>query len=253
MMVAQPYKNGVLPGKDALAAAFDWWREAGVDFDYADTANQWLRADETDEAVTSPPVPLPKEPARKTALERALGDEDAGRIGGNERDWPQDLPAFHNWWLTEKSLSDASEDRREPPIGARGAEIAVLTPFPLEVNEQDFLAAILRAFGSQEMQVYRASAVPAAIGLPDWQELRSRGLAALTRHHMALAQPKRLLVFDRGLAPLFDIGPSAARTPTVLELGARQMPLMLAPALADLMRSPERRKTFWNRWLEWTA
>jgi len=253
MMVAQPYGNGVLPGKHALVAAFDWWREAGVDCDYVDAANQWLRANETDEAVTSPPVPLPKEPARKTALERALDDGDAGSIGGNEADWPQDLPAFRDWWLTEKSLSDARQDHREPPAGERGAEIAALTPFPLEANERAFLAAILRAFGWQEAQAYRASAVPAPIGLPDWQELGTRGLAALTRHHMTLVQPKRLLVFDRGLAPLFDIGLGAARDPTVVKLGAQQTPAMLAPALADLMRSPERRKTFWNRWLEWTA
>ena len=252
-MVAQPQENGVLPGKDALAAAFDWWREAGVDFDYAEAANQWLRTDETDKAVTSAPVPLPKAPARKTALERALDDSDAGRIGGNEADWPKDLAAFRDWWLTEKSLSDAPSDDREPPIGERGAEIAVLTPFPLEGNDKAFLAAILRAFGWQEAEAYRASGVPAPIGLPDWQELGSRGLAALTRHHMALAQPKRLLVFDRGLAPLFGIDPGAARTPTVIEFGARQTPVMLAPALSDLMRSPGRRKTFWNRWLEWTA
>ena len=252
-MVAQPHENGVLPGKDALAAAFDWWREAGIDLDYDDTPSQWLKVEETDEAVTSPPVTMPKEPPRRNALERTLDADGAAGIGGTEAEWPQDLPAFRDWWLSEKSLSDTSGENRIAPTGDSGAELAVLTPFPLPESERAFLIAILRAFGWVEAETYRASALPAAISLPDWQELGERGLAAVTHHHMTLAKPRRLLVLDRGLSSLFGIAPGNARTPATLKLTTGAVPMLFAPALADLARSPERRKSFWTRLLEWTA
>ena len=252
-MAVNPTTDGAKPGADALAAAFAWWREAGVDFDYASEPTAWLRPVVTGEAVTSPTVPISKEPARKTALERALDEGDTAKIGGSEADWPQDLHAFRDWWLTEKSLSDAPEDRREAPVGKQGAKLGVLTPFPLEESEAAFLAAILRAYDLPSEEVYRASATPAALFLPDWADLGARGLADVTRRHMALAQPGRLLVFDRGLAPLFALSPQEARVPTMIDFGSRSTPVMIAPALTDLARSPERRKTFWNRWLEWTA
>ena len=252
-MAALSYAEGGLPSRDALAAALDWWRECGVDFDYAETASQWLKAKETDEAVTSAPIAVRKEPPRKNALERALDAEIATDIGGNKAEWPQDLPAFQKWWLSEKSLGDTLAENRTAPTGDSAADLAVLTPLPLPDIERAFLAAILGAFGWDEARIYRASALPAATGLPDWQELGERGLAAVTHHHMTLAKPRRLLVLDRGLSPLFDIAPGNARDPATLNLPSGVIPMMLAPALADLARSPERRKNFWTRLLEWTA
>ncbi len=253
-MATKPLAAGEVPDKTALLAAFDWWREAGVDCDFAEAPTAWLRAEESEAAVTSPPVPVPRQPARETALERALGHAGAGaRIGGDEADWPRDLPAFREWWLHEKSLSDAPAERRQPPVGDSNADLAVLTAFPLAQGEEAFLAAILRATGMQDDGVYRASAVPASLGLPDWVEMAERGLAAVTRHHLGLVKPRRVLVFDRGLAPLFGIASGEARSPAVLDLAGGRVSVLLVPALADLARTPARRQTFWNHWLEWTA
>ena len=253
-MAAKPIASGETPDTKALIAAFDWWREAGVDCDFAEGPIAWLRADESEEAVTSPSVPVPRQPARQTALERALGsDSDAARLGGDAAEWPGDLSEFREWWLHEKSLSDAPNDRRQPPVGESGADLCVLTAFPLAEDEQALLGSILKAFGMQANHIYRASAVPAALGLPDWTEMSERGLKAVTHHHLNLAKPRRLLVFDRGLAPLFGIASGEARPPATLDLASGQISMLLVPALADLARTPARRKTFWNQWLEWTA
>ncbi|PZT87917.1 MAG: hypothetical protein DI637_08590 [Citromicrobium sp.] len=100
---------------------------------------------------------------------------------------------------------------------------------------------------------YLASAIPAATGHPDWADLAARGLAGVTRHHCNLVAPGRILVFGRELAPLFDIAADDRRKPQYLTLGERQLPLLLAPSLEELSRTPQRRRTFWNSWLDWTA
>ena len=76
----------------AIAAALQWWRDAGVDYSFADEAASWLTAPEVKPAeapaaaFVAPPPPAPSP--------RPL-------IGGDPAHWPQDLAAFHAWWLAE--------------------------------------------------------------------------------------------------------------------------------------------------------
>jgi DNA polymerase len=87
---------------EELAAAQEWWREAGVDCAFADEAASWL-ADEAEQ----PERPESAAPAR-TAPPSPVA---APQIGGDPGAWPGELEAFAQWWLTEPSL--AAGGRRE--------------------------------------------------------------------------------------------------------------------------------------------
>lgn len=247
---------------DALEAAFDWWRDAGVDMDFTNTPVSWLAEPEGEETVTAQPQKRPKPPPKRTPLERAFAAvSQAAPIGGDPAELPRQLDLFREWWMADKSVSTAGPDRRLPPRGVAGAQLFVLIPQPhpddaeglLDGGAGRFLSAILRAMQVEPHDAYLASAIPAATGHPDWADLAARGLAGVTRHHCNLVAPGRILVFGRELAPLFDIAADDRRKPQYLTLGERQLPLLLAPSLEELSRTPQRRRTFWNSWLDWTA
>lgn len=235
---------------EEFESALAWWREAGVDSDFADVPRNWLAEAETGPAVAPSPAPPPPAPPKRTPLQRAIeAPPEGGRIGGPRSSWPRDLAAFGEWWMQEKSLSDAGIARRAPPRGLPDAQLMVLTGAPIEDETTNrLLAAILRAMGIGEHESYLSSAMPAVAALPDWNELARRGLGAVTAHHVALARPLRVIAFGRELAPLFGMAPEKAREPAALG----DTPLLLAPDFTQLARSPARRRNFWIRWLDWT-
>ncbi len=262
MMDENPSQNGDFASADALEAAFDWWREAGVDLDYSDEPSSWLAEPETEQAVAAPkPVKRVEEP-KQTPIERAFEKAPAaGTIGGTPDAWPQDLAKFREWWLSEPSLAPAGPEGRLPPRGVAQSRLMVMVGEPygddgdalLSGSAGQFAGAIMRAMNIAPHEVYLASALPAPATLPEWSELASGGMAAITKHHIALAAPQRVLVFGRGLAPLFGIPAQQSHEPVGMDIGDNTVPLLLAPDLAELSRSAQRRRNFWNRWLEWTT
>ena len=261
-MIANTPETRDLSPADALEAALDWWRDAGVEDDYRDEATSWLAGAEQEQAVASTRPKKPPEEPQQTALERAFERTDnTALIGGLSEAYPAELEKFREWWMAELSLSHAGPDRRLPPRGVAGAKLMVLVPEPLE-NDTDsllsgpagkFVEAILRAMSIEPHEAYLASAMPAPAALPDWSDLAARGLGNVTRHHIALAAPHRVIAFGRSLAPLFGVSHENAREPATVDAGGKTLPLMLAPELAELARSAPRRRNFWNRWLDWTA
>lgn len=237
------------------AAALDWWREAGVDLDYSDEPAGWLRAPEVEaeaepaEARQPPPPTVPR-PSAAPALERALARAREGQaataIGGDPQHWPRDLAEFRSFWLTEPTLDPGTLDERVAPAGEAGAPLMVLIGQPEDGDREALLsghcgallARILRAMGLDESQVYLASALPRCSPLPEWDDLAARGLAALTRHHIALAAPRRLIAFGRA--------------PAMLATGS-EVPMLAAPQLGTLLRSAALKRKFWHAWLDWSA
>lgn len=228
------------------AAALDWWREAGVDCDYSETPHQWLREPEVEQEVEAAPPPRTIAPRETSAVERALAREPGVPLGGDRTRWPADLAAFRKFWLTEPSLDPGILTDRVAPMGDVGAALMVLVGQPdagdreaLLTGEQGaLLARILRAMGLEETQVYLASALPRVTPVPQWQDLAARGLADLTRLHIKLAAPQRLLVFGRDMAMLAE-GCAAS--------------MLAGPQLAVLARSPVHKRRFWQSWLEFSA
>ena len=233
------------------AAALDWWREAGVDCDFVDEPRAWLREPEV--AADKPAAPPPRtvaRPSAQPALDRALARERAGisgaTIGGDRARWPATLADFREFWLTEPTLDPGALGDRVAPVGEAGAALMVLTGQPDEGDREALLAGaqgqllgrIFRAMDLDESQVYLASALPRVTPMPDWDDLAARGLADLTRHHIALAKPARVIIFGKG--------PSM--------LGADNgVPTLVAPQLETLARSAAHKRRFWTQWLEWSA
>lgn len=229
------------------AAALDWWREAGVDLDYSDEPTVWLREPEIEGEpdLAPPPRTVPRTSAAP-ALERALNREPGAPIGGDPARWPGDLAGFRDFWLTEPSLDPGALGDRVAPVGEEGAALMVLVSMPDEGDREALLSGeqgalltrILRAIGFEESQVFLASVLPRVTPMPDWDDLAARGLGALTRHHIALAKPQRLITFGKA--------------PSILAADCG-VPTLAAPQLETLARSAAHKRRFWNAWLEWTA
>lgn len=235
-----------------IAAAMAWWRDAGVDCAFADEATAWI--------VPPEPEPAPGEdrpaPVAKFA---APPPPPRPRIGGNPASWPQDLDAFRNWWLEEPSLDGGQVSRRIAPRGAVGAPLMVLVEQPEEEDTEQLLsgrqgkllAAMLAAMGIERDSVYHASVLVRRTPLPDIPALAEAGLGELTRHHLHLAAPQRLIVFGANILPLLGNDPAqSAQSLHSFNHEGRTIPLLAAHGL-DAMVRPTAKAAFWRKWLEW--
>lgn len=240
---------------DELAAAIEWWREAGVDRSYRDTAEVWLA--EPGEAA-EPAVLAASAPTQKPSpADRPLVD----RLGGDPTAWPGDLDSFRHWWLTEPSLDQGGSFPRIAPRGERGADVMLLVPMPEEVDREALLSgaqgkmlgAMLAAMGIAPGEAYFAAVLPRHTPLPDWQQLAAAGLGKILSRHLELAAPKRLIAFGRLVPPLLghDTAQGPATTPN-FNHEATRVPVLAAPGLDRLLRSAATRASFWRRWLDWT-
>ena len=255
------------PLGDQLRGAFDWWREAGVDYAFADEARSWLDrkpASDTSGETTAPTGWEPREAPPPSALaNRAPAATPAApAIGGPRESWPDDLAAFAAWWLAEPSLAPPTGSARAAPNGPAQAELMVLMAEPVAAGELlpepspegRLVAAMLKAMGIPANRVYTASALPAPLVGADWMELGQSGLAALTAHHVALVQPRRLIAFGSNLWPLLWHEPAqAGPNLRIFNHESGTVPVLAAPALERLVRRPADRRRLWQDWLEWTA
>ena len=240
-----------------LEAALGWWREAGLDLAFVDAPQDWLAAE-----APAPPakaaVPAALQPLETKAVRVAAQPAAAAPIAADRTAWPQKLENFAAWWLTEPSLAPRGA-RRLAPTGRQGAALMVLVPMPAEDDGDALLSgktgklldAMLSAFGLDPAQVYRASALPARIALPDWAALGAAGLAAVLARHVALAAPQRLLVFGRADISAL-MGHNSAHN--ALHLRAFNHENASVPAgfeydLETLLAKPGWKAGVWQRWL----
>lgn len=230
--------------REDLAAAFDWWHEAGVDQAFTDDVASMLAegpaiVDASEPKTAKPPVPAP--PVTPQA------PEPLARFGGEEADWPAEFAGFADWWLTADGLDDGGTHPRIAPRGQKGAALLVLVPMPeaadkgqlLEGPSGGFLGAILSAMDVSADQAYFASALPRHMPHADLAALGPTGLADLTRHHIALAAPQRILAFGRDLGPLLS--------------GVDNTPVLQTYSLAALHQRPAFRAGLWRQWLDFAG
>ncbi len=199
-----------IPLSEALAAAQDWWREAGVDCDFVDEPHNWLAAPEPVTEAAAPPVATAIELPEKPELPP---------LGGDRAAWPRSLAEFAPWWLSEPSLAAAGTGQRIPPRGAAGAKLMILVAMPEAGNSQALLSgphgqlvsAMRGAMGLAEEETYLASALPCHAKHPDWTMLVARGFDDIVKHHIALAAPQRILVLGREILHSFSARSGARR------------------------------------------
>lgn len=239
---------------DDITGALNWWREAGVDFDFLDAPRQWIvPADEQDEngerlpPRRRPPVEVEAAPPMPTRVDPAL--------------LPADLPAFRDWWLRESLLDDSGPAGRIAPRGEAGAALMIVVETPEPQDRDDLLTgpqgklldAMLSAFGTRREDVYLASALPRHDPLPDWRGAESRGLGDALARHVNLVSPERLVVLGGNVLSL--IGHELPQRAAVLRQFQHEghvIPLLAGWGLAALMQQPRAKASFWNAWLEWT-
>ena len=236
-----------------IAAALDWWREAGVDATYVDEPRAWL----------ADPEPAKNEAVAPTASRAAPAPPPppVRQLGGAREQWPADLATFKEWWLTEPSLDDGGLSPRVAPIGNIGAELMVLVAMPEEADrdrllsgpEGSLLEGFLNAAGLSDKQVYRAAVLPRHTPLADWTTLSTEGIGAVLAHHVALAQPKRLLVLGQSILPLCGHDPAqVAQNLRSFNHEGGRVPALFETGLDRLLARPQLRARLWKRWLEWT-
>lgn len=234
---------------EQIAAAQGWWREAGVDLAFADEPQGWLAEPAIEERAHTPvsATPAPAEPEQP-------------RIGGDPATLPQDLAAFHRWWLEEPSLDRGGTHPRIAPRGPHGAALAVLVPMPeaeddgtlLSGTQGRLIASMAQAMGFQPDAIYLASALPRHMALPDWTGMARDGLGDVLLHHLALAAPERLIVLGRDVSPL--LGHDPAQSPPAfseIAIQGRKLPVMTSFSPTRLLEHPRLRRGLWQRWLDW--
>lgn len=251
-----------------FAASLAWWQAAGVDCDFADDATAWL-ADAPVAVATggaqparvAPPAPTERQGApasRQVPADTPLTVPATLRRDLLGESPPQDLAAFHDWWMTAPGIDTARAFPRIPPRGSVEAALMVLVPQPepgdserlLSGAQGRLLANILTAIGIDEGAVYIASALPCHTPMADLAMLAAGGMDAVTAHHIALAHPQRLLAFGTGLAPM--LGATTEHPLREINHAAGKVPVIVSETLDSLMEMPRLKARFWRRWTQWS-
>ena len=248
-MSAEPH-NPARTLADDVAGALAWWRDAGVDQQFADEPQSWIAAEAEPEpavrvdAPSAAPPPPPPPP----------------QIGGDRAGWPTTLGDFAAWWLSEPTLELGGAGARIAPGGPHGAAVMVLVAEP-EAGDTDtllsgaqgrLLDAMLAACGIAPEQAYIASVLPRHTPMPDWAALKEAGLGKIALHHIALAAPQRVWVLGQTILPL--VGHDPAKSSADLRNINHEQGSVAGFAgndLATLLARPKARATWWARWLDW--
>ncbi len=251
---------------EEFAAAQAWWNDAGVDSDFDDVATDWLAEPEASTlAELADPAYAPAPTTKKTSPtpgNAAPAMVELEPLGGSKATWPSDLEGFQTWWLAEQSLDSGGSFPRIAPRGPGGAKLMIIVAEPEEQDSErllsgplgKFLENILAAMSLNAEDIYFAAVLPRHIPMADWQQMQAAGLGELLHHHIALAAPEKICAFGRNIWPLLghDLTQGSANLPNFNHEG-RSVPILGAEGLAELLRSPPRRKRFWQRWLAWSA
>lgn len=244
------------PHAHEIGAALAWWRDAGVDLDFADGPQVWLaepaptRA-ESPAAQSAPvhrePVLPPPPPAARLVPAEGL---------------PGDLTAFTAWWLDEAMFTDGAPAGRVAPQGQAGAQLMVLVDEPEAEDQTSLLSgphgklldAFLLAMGTTRDAVYLASALPRHTPAADWDSLARAGLGEVLAHHLRLVAPQRLLVFGANASSLLDHGTAnSGQTLRHFYHEEPRIPALAAPGLDTLAARPLRKAALWQAFLDWTG
>ncbi|HMP56275.1 MAG TPA: hypothetical protein PKD92_06865 [Novosphingobium sp.] len=233
-----------------VEAAFDWWREAGVDGDFHDEPADWLATPPAAVIEAAPPPTPPFEQVHRPAAP-AVARLDLSAM-------PDELAAFRDWWLAEPSLDEGRTAGRAPPRGEAGAELMILVPQP-EAGDGEaplcgpqgrLIGSMLAAMGVKS--AYLASVLVRPTPQPDWAAVAASGMGAVLSRHVALVRPKRLIVMGGSILPLIGHDPSLSAHPIrSFNHEGGSIPLLATRDPAMFERAATKAR-FWRDWLAWT-
>lgn len=249
------------PTTRELQAGIDWWRNAGVDCDFADEVRVWLRADDTgNEGAPETETRIEPAPDKETSQARPAppAQERIDLLGDPP---PQSLEEFRRFWLEAPGLDAIGPRGRIAPQGDTDAQLMVLVVDPEESDRDTLLSGmqgrlldrILAAMGLTRENIYLASALPRHTPMADTRAIARGGMEQVTLHHIALAAPKRIIAFGSGILPLIGHDP-AQEISSLREInhGSTTVPLLASEGLDSLMSMPRLKAKFWRRWIGWS-
>ncbi len=222
---------------EQVAAAHDWWRDAGVDSQFDDDPRNWLeRPAKPVEEALPPAGPVKAAPSCRSSAWRSriglaadpprLRSVVAGqRRARHRRHGAEDRPPRYGRGRADGSRAHARRDRPRPPVvrSTRQAHRATCSP----------------RWACAEDAAYIASALPRHAHHPDWAALAARDLGKVLAHHVNLVAPKRLLVLGRAMLPLFGHDPAqAGAKPRPIALESCAVPALVSFGPDALLQTP---------------
>jgi len=229
-------------GVAELRSALSWWLEAGVDVATGEEPRNWLN-------------PTPSERREQPSQAAAAPTEEGRRL-------PDTFEEFRNWLSSARDLPFASSGaRRVLPTGPVDSSVMLLTDMPADDCQPELgplggearalVERMLAAAGLNPADAYTASlsCFQALAGLTRGPELSA--CSEIARRHVALAQPRRLLLLGDGPCKALLGKPLAAARGHVHKVeGVRtvatfhpafliQYPLQKAAAWSDLLMLTE--------------
>lgn len=249
------------PAREEIAAAIEWWRDAGVDNLYHDDATAWLAQGEpAPAAAPTPAVEPPVAPGPRLA-QRPVEEIARPPFGGPEQGWPDRLDRFAPWWLAEPALEIGGTGPRIAPRGLAEPPLMVVVAHPEEEDRDTLLSGeqgrlllgFLRAAGLEAERVYLASLLPRFTAAPDWVAAAMAGAGKVLAHHIGLVSPQRLLILGGNILPL--LGNDTAqegKTSRHFNHKGRSFPFVEGQGPARLLRSAAARRALWHSWLDGT-
>lgn len=236
-----------------IHAAFDWWRDAGVDIDFTDDVTDWLEKQ-------AGLAPVKSEQVAAKPPESDLVDLPQKKIDLLGENPSQDLKEFREWWLSDPAIDQIGIRGRIPPIGPRAAQLMIVVMTPEEEDTQSLLSGaqgklldgFLRAARLERSEIYIASVLPRHSPISDGNNLKSTGYGKVLLHHIRLAEPKRLLVLGKNILPL--LGHEMTQEPAHLQNINHEnhtLPLMVVEGLGSMLAMPRLKARFWRKWLDW--
>lgn len=256
----------VIPNvSEEVASAMEWWRDAGVDYDFSDDVTAWLSSPPAEQEQTaSQNAAATRQPgtAQRAAKPESSAIPETLRIDFFAGNKPQTLDEFREFWLTAVGLDAIGPRGRVAPRGQAGADLMVLVVDPEEGDQGTLLSGplgqllgnILSAMGSPPEKVYFASALPRHTPMADTASLAASGLDEVVRHHISLAKPQKIIAFGARLTPF--IAESLTQPEKSLRknnYSAALPPILATEGLESLMETPPLKARFWRRWMEWSA
>ncbi|MBO9711786.1 uracil-DNA glycosylase family protein [Sphingomonas sp.] len=229
-----------------LAAALEWWRDAGVDSFVEEAPRDWL-------AAPAPRVePAPEAPPAVT-----------------EAPLPDTIEGFVAWRLSDAAPEADWHSAILGPTGPASAATMVLTdmPEPDDSNAGTLLGGaagrlfdrILAAIGETRDSVHL---VPLAYARPITGRLppeQAEQLARLARHHAGLAKPKRLLLLGEAAKRVWPAASGSApgnrssdiNLPAAEELTDTNVAAIRHPRF--LLEHPAAKAEAWKQLIEWSG
>jgi len=206
------------------ASTIDWWEEAGVDTIVGEEPRDWLSAKAPERAIHAPPV--------CDAL-------------------PADLDAFQQWLLTADAFPAGP---RIGPSGDPASGLMMLVDMPAQIDAPggtllsgelgEMFDRMLGRIERTRESIYLGSIMPVRNPNGRLPANNVARLAEITRHHIALAAPRAVLLFgDECSKALLGMPMAAARKRVhAIETPAGPIKAIVTMSLQFLLGQPKRRQ-----------